>query len=86
MYYAILDATMIGKKEYGSGFANAKTAYAFPAKAKRDLTVGESYDLTARACTRSEALKLASPVYGDRYSNGIGVQIYGTNDMYKMAD
>jgi hypothetical protein len=86
-YYARLDSTMRWKKEFGHGFCNSKEAVAFRAKKDRDEYLADTYDLSAKKLTRAEALRYATPIYGDRKRYGIGIEIYGSDyEFLKMKD
>jgi len=74
-YYAIIDTYQEGKGEYGHGFCNMKSAVAFASKKERDDYLAATYDLSARPCTRVDAMRYAEPIYGDRYAYGLGVEM-----------
>jgi len=59
-YYAKYDYFMLGKKEYGHGFANTKCVFAFRSKEERAQFLSDTYDPSARAITRSEAIPYAT--------------------------
>jgi hypothetical protein len=68
MYYAETDRfTGDNPGEYTHGFANTKCALAFPTRAARDEWVKETKLMTAKAITRSEALKMTGWARGEHY-------------------
>lgn len=77
-FYAMADETMFGKKEYGSGFLNTKTAIAFESKKDREEFLSNTFDLTAKPINRRYALKFAFAIYGDREANGCGIELYSS--------
>ncbi len=58
MRYASIDTTQEGRKEYGHGFCNAKKAIAFKTASDRKAYLEQSYDMSAREITRSQAEKM----------------------------
>jgi hypothetical protein len=79
-YYAIIDSFQEGKSGFGYGFANTKTAVAFRTKQARDEYLDATMDLSARACTRQEALRYVEPIRDDRYNYGMGLELRPKGD------
>ena len=89
MFYALTD-NRVGSnpKEYTSGFANTKGPLAFRTKAERTAWLHETKLLTAKAITRSEALKLAERSNGyltDNPGDKV-VPIYGTETEFGLPE
>jgi hypothetical protein len=74
-YYAIIDSFQEGKSGFGYGFVNTKMAVAFESRQARDEYLDATMDLSARACTRQEALRYVEPIRDDRYNYGMGLEL-----------
>ena len=84
-YYARIDTIQEGKKEYGHGFCNSKTAVAFLSVEAREKYLRETYDLSAKKIKRAEAIRYACPIFGDRMQYGVGIELRPrTGDTYEV--
>ena len=67
---------MIGKKEYGYGFANAKFVAAFKNNAIRSYYLFSSKDLSAKKITREQAIKMSEKILN---TQDRGAEIFNQN-------
>ena len=74
-HYYVATNAKLDSSDYTHGFANTWRAIAFRSKAERDAVLDSTKALKARACTRSEALKLTTTYAGRKMVN-----VFGTDD------
>ena len=75
-YYAATNCPL-HTDDYDAGYANTWGAIAFDSRSLRDAVLSDTKALHAHACTRREALKLAS-----RYGGMLLVRLYSPDNNF----